>query len=425
MHVTSGRLLTPFDIRFCAPRSASAFTLIEVLVVLGLLLLLAGISWPLMESQITASELPESGDRLCSALFMARSEAVLENRRYRIRFSAESQQPLIERESDPIRFPGIFESASSAWAEEPILLSNVQVHHVVLGQPAWTKPLSRVDDASTIKEEQKELEEDDTTKRERQRFLRGLTVDDAEADEETRPIIVFEADGSTDWATLVLAKLAPDEELEETTPQIWIVLDGRTGLARVRAQITEEQLSDPEFYVEWEKLDLPDTVDISDLSFTVGEEELAGGEEQAMEFTQPGQTQGGDAAGMAQGEGEDDQSATMMGGEGQRPRRQFQDLGSGGSDRREGGEAGPPPGGRRGGRGRGEGNQRADGPPPGERRSGGRGDGNQGGGRPDGGGRQGGNDTGSRQDRGGGGRDRGNLTNEERQKLDEWIRQNR
>ncbi len=406
-----------------APRPAAAFTLVEVLVVLGLLVLLAGISWPVLESQITASELPESADRLCSALFMARSEAVLENRRYRIRFTEEAQQPLIERESDPIRFPGVFEPVTAAWAAEPILLSDVQVHHVVLGQPAWTKPLSRVDDAAALKQEQKELEEeDDSTKRERQRLLRGLTVDDAEGEEETRPAIVFESDGSAEWATLVLSRLTPEDKLEETTPQLWVVLDGRTGLARVRQMITEEQLSDPEFYVEWEKLDLPDTVDISDLSFDIGEEQMAGGESDLDSEVPGGDEQGNpqDPNDLLAGGGEGSDS-TMMGNQPQqRPRRQFNDLGPGGGQqpRQGGGDGGgrgvdrPPPR-RQGGDGSGQPGDRP------RRGGGGGGSGGQGGGGP--------TETGSRQDgtRGGQPRDRGNMTEQERKNLDEWVRQNR
>jgi len=421
MTVSRGKPLAGRGAAAWVARPAAAFTLVEVLVVLGLLVLLAGISWPVLESHITASELPESADRLCSALFMARSEAVLENRRYRVRFPEESQQPVIERESDPIRFPGVFEPVTAAWASEPVLLADVQVHHVVLGRPAWTKPLSRIDDAAALKKEQKELEEDDSTKRERQRLLRGLTVDDAEGEEDARPMIVFESDGSAEWATLVLSRLSPKDELEETTPQLWVVLDGRTGLARVRPQITEEQLSDPEFYVEWEKLDLPDTVDISDLSFEVGEEQMAGGESD-LGFETPG---GGGPADPQDPENEfagggKDSDPAMMGANQpqQRPRRNLNDLGPGGDQQQgsRGGGAGNP-GANRPPRGQG-GQAGGDSGQPGERpRRGGGGSGGQGGGP---------TDTGSRQDGARGQpRDRGNLTDEERKNIDEWVRQNR
>ncbi|MBN2560746.1 MAG: hypothetical protein JXQ75_07445, partial [Phycisphaerae bacterium] len=50
-----------------------------------------------------------------------------------------------------------------------------------------------------------------------------------------------------------------------------VVLDGRTGLVHVREKVTEDELSDPEFYVEREKLELPDDVDVDELTFQVGD----------------------------------------------------------------------------------------------------------------------------------------------------------
>lgn len=257
-----------------------AFTLLEVLIVLSLLVLMASFAWPAMESQIRATELPESADRVRSLLYMARCEAVMEHRRYRIRFEPESQQPLVEYEPDPIRRAGAFEPVPSDWAEEAKLLGDVQVHEVQLGRPIWTKPLSMTSDPDALEEEEEEEEaleegfgEDD---HQRDLFLRSIPLNEDVEVDENRPMIVFEADGSCDWATLILARVDPAEELEEETPQLWVVLDGRTGLAFVRDQVTEEQLSDPEFFVEREKLELPDLLDIDNLSFEISEKEEAG-----------------------------------------------------------------------------------------------------------------------------------------------------
>jgi type II secretory pathway pseudopilin PulG len=257
--------------------------LIELMVVMGLLVLMASMVWPAMENQITRSELPESADRIRSMLYMARCEAVMEHRRYRIRFEPGEQQPLIEYERNPIRSPGEFEPVSFGWAQEQILLGDVQVYEVTPGRPYWTEPLSVTGSADQLEEDQEEGEEEevaaesDEERREQEAFLwGGLRDEDIEVDE-NRPTIVFEADGSSDWATLILARIDPEQELEEEEQQLWVVLDGRTGLASIRDQVTEEMLEDEEFYVEREKLELPDLLDVDGLTFEVGESFDGGG----------------------------------------------------------------------------------------------------------------------------------------------------
>lgn len=195
----------------------------------------------------------------------------MEHRRFRIRFVPEEQHPLIEYEPDPIHHPGEFEPSIADWAEELVLLADVQVHSVRLGRPAFMRPLIRGDDPDLILE-RIEQEEETREEREEEGFSRiGTTDEEAEQEEdENRPIILFEPDGSTDWAMLVVSRVPLEEDLEEEDEQIWVLLDGRTGLAKVREQVTEEQLADPEFYVEWDKLELPDTVNAGDLTFQIG-----------------------------------------------------------------------------------------------------------------------------------------------------------
>ncbi|MBN2560838.1 MAG: hypothetical protein JXQ75_07905, partial [Phycisphaerae bacterium] len=190
---------------------------------LSLLVLLASISWPAMESQMRASEMPDSADRLRSTLFMARSEAVMQHRRHRIRFLPEQQQPLIEYEPDPVHHPGVFEPVEEGWAKEPVLLAEVQIHEVRLGRPVWTKPLPRDGNPDELRAEDQELEgaeeRDEEQRREEAEFLNGVLADEIEEVDENRPMIVFEVDGSSDWVTLILARVDPEEELEEEEPQ--------------------------------------------------------------------------------------------------------------------------------------------------------------------------------------------------------------
>ena len=259
-----------------APARA-AFTLLEILLVMGLLVILSIFAWPLMESQIAAAELPESAARIRETLYMTRSAAMLEHRRHRVRFAPGEQQPIVEIELDPLYEPGVWTAVTYPWTKEPILLSEAQVHAIQPGRPVYLKPVSATEDADSKdaqEDAQREASLDYQVTQGEQ--IGSVSIasgnDDAELDE-NRPPIVFETDGSSDWATIIISDLKPEEVLEEETPQLWVVLDGRTGLAVVREQVTDEQLADPDFYVQKEKLELPETTTPDDLSLTISTDE--------------------------------------------------------------------------------------------------------------------------------------------------------
>ncbi|MCZ6698155.1 MAG: hypothetical protein O7D94_04410 [Planctomycetota bacterium] len=250
-------------------------TLIELAITMGLVVLLASIAWPLMSGRITKAELPDSADRIRSMLFMARSGAVMEHRRHRVRFEPGEQQPIIEYEVDPIREPGVWEPLTAKWTEEPVLLGDVQVHEVEIGRPFWTRPLAATDQPEDLEEEAEEalLTGDAESGLEEMALLwPDAGMEDVEIDE-NRPSIIFEVDGSSDWATLYLARVDPEDELLEEEPQLWIVLDGRTAVARIQEKIDEATLADPDFYVAREDLELPDTVDLDNLTLATSSEE--------------------------------------------------------------------------------------------------------------------------------------------------------
>jgi hypothetical protein len=248
---------------------------------LGLLVLLAGLAWPAMQNQITAAELPESADRLRSALFMARCEAMLEHRRFRIHFSAEEQHPAIEWEADPVKQPGVFVPSTADWAEQPILLADVQVHEIRPGRPVYMEALSETSDPDSLIKAADERERERVEREARNQGTGFTAVQDEKADPQ-RPSITFETDGSTEWATLILARVPPAQPLEEQKQQVWIVIDGRTGLVTIREKVTKEQLSDAKLYVKRENLELPDQTNLDDLTIEVtqnptGAESTTGG----------------------------------------------------------------------------------------------------------------------------------------------------
>ncbi len=262
----------------------AGFTLIEVVTVIGLLVLLSAIAWPIMQNRITKAELPESAARMRDMLFMVRAESAMEHRRYRVRFEPERQHPFIEVELDPILRPNEWEEVESAWARQArdsLLLADVQVHEIRPGRPLYLEAISINDDPSTLMDEA-EQELEDAEEAAEEGFDPGSAQSSMDEDgieiDEDRPIIVFEADGSTEWVTIVLTRVPLDEALEEDSEQTWVVVDGRTGLASIRESVTEEQLADPEFYVQREKLEPPDTVDLNSLTFQVGGEAVASGD---------------------------------------------------------------------------------------------------------------------------------------------------
>ncbi|UCC29719.1 MAG: hypothetical protein JSU86_16130 [Phycisphaerales bacterium] len=87
-----------------------AFTLLEVSLVVGLLLLITAMVVPNFIRQIKADEIARSAKQLRSFITLVRANAAFDGRRYRIRFPDEDEldplggdrQPLIEREGDPI-----------------------------------------------------------------------------------------------------------------------------------------------------------------------------------------------------------------------------------------------------------------------------------------------------------------------------------
>lgn len=256
------------------PHAARAgFTLLEILLVLGLVSLIGLMAWPALSRQITAAELPESASKLQSFLFLARSQAIMDHKRYRVRFDQGLEQPIVEVEPDPIYASGEWVASAEPWAMDNILLGDARVHAVKLGRPVYLTPQQTRDDAEAESEE-------------------GLTGVLTRAQEEVAtlvqgkkglgegedwPSIIFDVDGRTDWATVILAKIDPDEDLTPEHEQRWVVLDGRTGLAQITEQVTEVELADAGFYINRDKLGMPETGQDGEIVFTTPGDQISPG----------------------------------------------------------------------------------------------------------------------------------------------------
>lgn len=297
----------------CARAHRSAFTLLEILLVVGLLVALTIMAWPALSNRITAAELPESATKLQSLLFLARSQAIMDHKRFRVRFDQGLEQPLVEVEPDPINAANEWVETTEPWAADYILLGDVRVHAVKLGRPVYLTAQITRDDAEAESEEglsgvlTRAQEEVATLVQGRKGLGEG----------EDWPAIIFDVDGRTDWATVIIAKLDPDEELEPEDEQRWVVLDGRTGLAQITEQVTEVELADAGFYINRDKLGMPETGQDGEIIFTTpGQQVSPGGSTTVMGPDEAGAAGGSTALGGGDLSGAIGAATSALGGAG-------------------------------------------------------------------------------------------------------------
>jgi len=237
-----------------------AFTLLEVLLVIGLLAVLAGLAMPVMFGELARRELTESAENVRSLVVMARANAMISGNRYRIRWDAESRQPIVEHEPDAIGAPGEFVAVQAAWAREDVLLRKINCHEVWLGRPVQYELV--VEEAEEDSSESEEVEE-------------YLTEDEI-----GRPTLVFDRTGRVDWATFVVAE-GRLGELTDEAEQLWVVVDGRTGQVLIERPLDEEALV--EMRIDRAKLLKP--LDEWDRTITVEQKGRGGGDASGMKMS--------------------------------------------------------------------------------------------------------------------------------------------
>jgi type II secretory pathway pseudopilin PulG len=215
-----------------------AFTLIELLLVAGLIVVLSMLVLPSLARQIKGEELPASANHLRSLLTVVSAHAAFDSKRYRIRFPREDEtdpfggttQPIIEREDDPIHNPEIFLLVTDPWVNDATFIGEVRCAEVRLGRPSMVALQERRDQAA---EEVKEATED-----------RGQ----AETFEHSFPPLYVEADGTTEWAAFLLTSALPEVSLGELIggaeeyEQIEVILEGETGIAWLQRPFYDDEL---------------------------------------------------------------------------------------------------------------------------------------------------------------------------------------
>ena len=190
----------------------NAFTLLEVLLVITLLVMLAGFSWPLLGGVREAEELHESAQRLKTLIQMCRARAMNESRRYRITFRTDGTLK-VRRQRDPLYAPQEYYRFREQWATTPAVLER-----------AWIESLLPLPDGPPPIDVEDEL------------------VEFEDFDEELVPVteldqpfeLYFEPDGTCGSACWVLR--------DEDGRGLEMTLDGRLG--RVEVELLQRQEPD-------------------------------------------------------------------------------------------------------------------------------------------------------------------------------------
>lgn len=211
-----------------------AFTLMEIVLVAGLLVLITSLIAPRLAHLLEREELPGSAKQLRSFITLVRAHAAWEGKRYRIRFPDDrekdplggTRQPIIEREDEPLERPEEFTLVTEPWAIGVTLLGEVWVAEVRLGRPT-------IAGLQRLREFRSEVR--DTLTRE---------FDNVEHFEVERPPLIVEADGTSDWVVFVLTKAPHGTAVEdlEDHERIELIVDGMTGLAWMQRPFFEEEL---------------------------------------------------------------------------------------------------------------------------------------------------------------------------------------
>ncbi|MBI3834281.1 MAG: hypothetical protein HY287_08130 [Planctomycetes bacterium] len=216
-----------------------AFTLLELILVVGLLLLIGAMALPPFFEQRKREELPTSANQLRSLVGLIRANAAFEGKRYRLRFpttkeksktkESDDRQPIVEREGDPIHNPEVFVRVTSPWAVGDTFLGEVRCAGIFLGKPSIDVMKARRDQTGEDIEKTLKLQNE---------------MPEYDPD---RPPVEFEPDGTTDWITFLLTK-APDhvrlQELETSIeyPRVQVIMEGLTGLGWLQRPFHDEEL---------------------------------------------------------------------------------------------------------------------------------------------------------------------------------------
>jgi type II secretory pathway pseudopilin PulG len=223
------------SLRSVTGRTVRALTLVEVILVVGMLVVLTALAMPRLTQLFEREQLPGSARQLRSLVTLVRAHAAYDGKRYRIRFPEHPEtdpmggdrQPIIEREDDPFHFPEVYEVVTEPWAIGTTLLEDVWVAEVRRGRPT-------IEELQRLRRNRSEVET----------ALVREYEDDIKHFDPNRPPLEIHPDGTSDWATFVLTQAPRDTSIEdlEEFPRIELIVDGMTGLAWMQRPFYDEEL---------------------------------------------------------------------------------------------------------------------------------------------------------------------------------------
>lgn len=209
-------------------RRSCAVTLLEVILVMGILVTITAIVVPNFYTEYRATELPGSARQFRSLLTMVAARAALDGKRYRLRFPMEGEedllggdrQPLVEREDDPFDEPEVFNVVTDSWVIGNTLLGEVWCAEVRPGRPT----------VELLEQRRSRIEE--------------ALQDALEEFEPERPPVYFEPDSRTGWVTFVLTDAPRDTDIEDLDKfdAIEVILEGETGMVWLQRPFYQEEL---------------------------------------------------------------------------------------------------------------------------------------------------------------------------------------
>ncbi len=230
-----GRHLDPF-LRVKRGRATSAFTLLEVVLVVGILVLLATLAMPNLAGDIARRRLRVSAFQMRSLLELVRNHAQFDGKRYRIRFPEDDEldpmggdrQPIIERENDPLKEPDEWKRVIAPWTFGETLLKDVWCVQVRLERPTIEKLLHP--EVAVADKLEASFEDFD----------------------ENRPPLYVEPDGTSPWVTYVLTQADRELEPDDLEPPVYgdddypeiieLIVEGPTGMIWLQRPLYQEEL---------------------------------------------------------------------------------------------------------------------------------------------------------------------------------------
>jgi prepilin-type N-terminal cleavage/methylation domain-containing protein len=220
-------------------RTHRGFTLLEILLVIGLLAIVMAMVMPNLIGDFTRAQLPESARQMRALMQLTRANAMIDGLRYRIRFPREDEldgqgsqrQPVVEVEDEPLANPEQFRPVLASWARDETMLRGIRCVKVRLGKPTIDQLLGQDEYAVELEEER----------------LEDIEETAGETYEEEFPPLVFDTDGTSEWATFLLTDAPADvllEDLDDETEfgRLEVILDGLTGLAWLQRSLYVEEL---------------------------------------------------------------------------------------------------------------------------------------------------------------------------------------